>query len=66
VLLCIADAVALLDMLHSMAQLVTVSESYVRPEFTTTGPLAIRQGSVDVIKILLLSTTVYIMNLTHR
>ncbi len=49
VLLCIADAVALLDMLHSMAQLVTVSDGYVRPEFTVTGPLAIRQGSVTLL-----------------
>lgn len=48
VLLCIADAVSLIDMLHSSAELVTVSESYVRPEFTANGPLAIRQGSVAV------------------
>jgi len=43
-LLCVADAVALLDMLHSFAHHISLFDNYVRPEFSSTGPLAIRQG----------------------
>mmetsp|Transcript_42797 Transcript_42797/g.107121 ORF Transcript_42797/g.107121 Transcript_42797/m.107121 type:complete len:876 (+) Transcript_42797:142-2769(+) len=43
-LLCVADAVALLDMLHSFANHISLCDNYVRPEFSTSGPLAIRQG----------------------
>ena len=43
VLLKMADAVALLDMLRSFAHLVSISDTFCRPEFAD-GPLAIRAG----------------------
>ena len=43
VLLKMADAIALLDMLRSFAHQVSLSDSFCRPEFAE-GPLAIRQG----------------------
>ena len=43
VLLKMADAIALLDMLRSFAHIVSISDTFCRPEFAD-GPLAIRQG----------------------
>ena len=43
VLLKMSDAIALLDMLRAFTHLVSVSETFCRPEFAD-GPLAIRQG----------------------
>jgi len=43
-LLAVADAVALLDMLSAFAYLVSISDTFSRPEFSQSGPLAIRQG----------------------
>ena len=43
-LLGIADVVALMDMLYSFAHHVSLSDHYVRPEFSPQGTIAVRQG----------------------
>ncbi|KAL6046684.1 MutS protein msh4 [Balamuthia mandrillaris] len=40
----VSESIALLDMLASFATYVSVSQTCVRPEFTDSGPLAIKQG----------------------
>lgn len=43
-LLNVTESIALLDMIVSFANLVTQSDSYVRPALTVDGPIAISKG----------------------
>ncbi len=46
----VSESVALLDLLFSFATLVTVSNEYVRPEFSTNGPIAIKAGRHPILE----------------
>jgi hypothetical protein len=48
-LLEVCDAIALLDMLHGFAELVSVSEGLVAPEYTVDGPIAILNGKNPIL-----------------
>ncbi|KAL9651788.1 hypothetical protein ABK040_014433 [Willaertia magna] len=46
----ISESIGLLDMLFSFATLVTLSNNYIRPEFTDEGPIAIKSGRHPVLE----------------
>jgi DNA mismatch repair protein MSH4 len=45
-----SESIALFDMLFSFATLVTISGDYVRPEFTSDGPIAIKCGKHPILE----------------
>lgn len=46
----VSESIALLDLLFSFASLVTVSNQYVRPEFSSDGPIAIKSGRHPILE----------------
>ncbi|KAF0983986.1 hypothetical protein FDP41_007901 [Naegleria fowleri] len=46
----LGESIGLLDMLFSFATLVTLNNSYIRPQFCTEGPTAIKQGRHPVLE----------------